>query len=106
MSDTNGSQTVTRAELRAELHSLEDRVIRAIGKSQAEIVERMQEFVRDSQTELLRGFQAFATSQTVQIRKLKADLSNVDTATDQRLSALEQRLLEIEKRLQIPPPTL
>ncbi len=41
----------------------------------------------------------------IRLRKLKADLFNVDASTDQRLAALERRSLEIEQRLHIPPPT-
>jgi len=66
MPDTDGNQYVTRADLRAELLAVEDRMIKTIAKaiaqSQAEILEKTQEFVRDSQTELLRGFDAFSTA--------------------------------------------
>ena len=102
MAESNGNRPATQADL----HALENRLIKAIAQSQAEIIEHLHEFVRDVQTELLRGFHAFATGQTTQMRKLKADLSNVDAATDSRLSAIEQRMLEIEKRLDIPPPKL
>jgi len=59
MADNHGNQCVTRADLRAELRAFEDRLIKAIGQSQGEILEKTQEFVHDSQTELLRGFKAF-----------------------------------------------
>src|SRR5579864_7950713 len=114
MADTDGAQYVTRADLRAELRAVEDRMIntiantiaKAIAQSQAEILEKTQEFVRDSQTELLRGFDAFSTAFHVRLRKLQADVSNIDAATDQRLTLMERRMFEIEKRWQIPPPQL
>jgi len=110
MADTNGNQYVTRADLRAELRAVEDRmtntIAKAIAQSQAEILEKTQEFVRDSQTELLRGFDAFSTAFHVRLRKLQADVSNIDAATDQRLTLMERRMFEIEKRWQIPPPQL
>jgi hypothetical protein len=114
MPDTDGNQYVTRADLRAELRTVEDRMIntiantiaKAIAQSQAEILEKTQEFVRDSQTELLRGFDAFSTAFHVRVRKLQADVSNIDAATDQRLTLIERRMFEIEKRWQIPPPEL
>ena len=114
MAETNGNQYVTRAVLRAELLAVEDRMINrmtkaigeAIARSQAEILEKTQEFVRDSQTELLRGFDAFSTAFHVRVRKLQADVSNIDAATDQRLTLIERRMFEIEKRWQIPPPEL
>jgi hypothetical protein len=110
MPDTDGNQYVTRADLRAELLAVEDRMIKTIAKaiaqSQAEILEKTQEFVRDSQTELLRGFDAFSTAFHVRLRKVQADVSNIDAAADQRLTLIERRMFEIEKRWQIPPPEL
>jgi hypothetical protein len=114
MADTDGNQYVTRADLRAELHAVEDRLINTIGstiaqafaQSQAQILEKTQEFVRDAQTELLRGFDAFSTAFHIRVRKLQADVSNIDAASDQRLTLIERRMLEIEKRWQIPPPEL
>ena len=118
MAETNGNQYVTRAVLRAELLAVEDRMINrmtkaigdaiasAIARSQGEILEKTQEFVRDSQTELLRGFDAFSTAFHVRLRKLQADVSNIDAAADQRLTLIERRMFEIEKRWQIPPPQL
>jgi hypothetical protein len=37
---------------------------------------------------------------------LQADVSNIDAATDQRLTLIERRMFEIEKRWKIPPPEL
>jgi hypothetical protein len=110
MADTDENQYVTRADLRAELLAVEGRmtstIAKAIAQSQAQILEKTQEFVRDSQTELLRGFEAFSAAFYVRVRKLQADVSNIDAATDQRLTLIERRMFEIEKRWQIPPPEL
>jgi hypothetical protein len=112
MPETNGNQPATRADLQA----LEDRVVKAIAnataiaitnaiaQSQSKIVDQMHEFVRDTQTELLRGFEAFSIGHNVRMRKIQADLSNVDAGTNQRLLAVENRLLQIEKRLPLLPP--
>ncbi|MBK5294855.1 MAG: hypothetical protein JJE04_24655 [Acidobacteriia bacterium] len=65
------NQPITRADLKAVQDDLlkaiahgsaamEDRFITAIANSQAEIIQAAHEFVRDAQTELLRGFQAFS----------------------------------------------
>ena len=56
---------MTRAVLRAELLAAEDGMVNrmtkaiaeAIARSQAEILEKTQEFIRDRQTELLRAFE-------------------------------------------------
>ncbi len=60
---------------------------------------RLVEKIRDSQTELLRGFEKFQTANIIRMRKLEANLSNLDTSASMRLENLEERLLEIEKRL-------
>jgi exonuclease VII large subunit len=122
MAESNGHQPVTRNELKEELRaleqrleerlngrldSLEERMIRTftslIAKTKTEILEKTQEQVRDAQTELLRGFEAFIKGRDVQFRKLRADFSNLDAATDLRIKAVEDRLWQIEKRLGPPP---
>jgi hypothetical protein len=62
---------------------------------EARLVEKM----RHMQTELLRGFASFSEAQTLRLRKVEADQSNLDLALSGRVSVLEKRLLEIELRL-------
>jgi hypothetical protein len=57
------------------------------------------EAMRQMQTELLRGFESFSAGQTIRMRKLEADQSNLDTALSSRVSIIESRLHEIELRL-------
>ncbi len=64
-----------------------------------EMEERLVEKMRDMQTELLRGFAAFTEAQTIRLRKVEADQSNLDSALAGRVAVLEKRLLEIELRL-------
>jgi hypothetical protein len=59
------------------------------------LVEKM----RDMQTELLRGFEAFSAGQTIRLRKVEADQSNLNTALSGRVDILESRLTQIELRL-------
>lgn len=80
---------VTKAELDSALSTQSERLI---------------EVMRDMQTEILRAFQAFSAGQTLRLRKLEADHSNLDAATSGRMEALEHRLFEIEKRLMMEPP--
>jgi len=61
--------------------------------------DRLVEKMRDMQSELLRGFQSFSTAQTIRLRKVEADQSNLDAALSGRVNVLEQRLLEIEIKL-------
>jgi len=60
---------------------------------------RLVEAVRGMQTELLRGFEAFSVAQTIRLRKVEADHSNLDTALAGRMDVMEQRLHQIEQRL-------
>jgi hypothetical protein len=62
---------------------------------ESRLVERM----RDMQTELLRGFESFSAGQTIRLRTLEADQSNLDTALSSRVNILEARLTQIELRL-------
>jgi hypothetical protein len=65
----------------------------------ADMENRLVEKMRDMQTELLRGFESFSTAQTIRLRKLEADQSNLDTSLRSRVDVLEDRLLQIELRL-------
>jgi len=115
MPEANGNAPATRADVRAletkmegRLQQLEDkmdrrfadsedRIAQIIKESNNQLRDEMQEFVRDAQTELLRGFEAFAGGFEVRFRKVTADLSNMSSATDLRLTILERRMTEIEK---------
>ncbi len=63
------------------------------------LIEVIEEKVRDAQTEILRGFIAFQNSNAPRMRKMEADLSNIDASTSQRLEILEARMFEVEKKL-------
>jgi len=81
--------------LEAKITGVKDQLERKIGDLRDEIVER----IRDAQTEILRGFEKFQTAQNVRMRKIEANHSNLDTSTSMRLDNLEERVLEIEKKL-------
>ena len=85
--------------IRDSQKELEERMTKGIRDSQKELEERLTEIMRDMQSELLRGFAAFSQGQTIRLRKVEADQSNLDTALSGRVAAVEQRLLEIELRL-------
>ena len=77
-----------------------DDLTEKISSSEGRRVEKM----RDMQTELLRGFEAFASGQTIRLRKVEADQSNLNTAAGGRLDVVESRLLQIELRLGLQQP--
>jgi hypothetical protein len=78
---------------------LESRVEAHFDEKMGKMEERVTEKMRDMQTELLRGFAAFAEVQTIRLKKVEADQSNLDTALSGRVNVIEKRLLEIELRL-------
>jgi hypothetical protein len=82
-------------ELKQYLEAMESRMETRMDKLEERLVEKM----RDMQTELLRGFAAFSEGQTIRVRKVEADQSNLDAALSGRVNVLEKRLLEIELRL-------
>lgn len=59
------------------------------------------EAIHDSQTEVLRAFYGF--TQTIQDRFAEQD--QTEAGLKRRISTLESRILEIEKRLNMPPST-
>jgi flagellar biosynthesis/type III secretory pathway protein FliH len=76
-----------------------DRMSTHFDEKMWKLEERLTEKMRDMQTELLRGFAAFSEGQTIRLRKVEADQSNLDAALSARVNVLERRLLEIELRL-------
>ncbi len=64
----------------------------------ADLKDELVEAIRDSQTEVLKAFYRF--SHTVQDRFKESDDS--EAAIKRRMTTLESRVLEVEKRLNLP----
>jgi hypothetical protein len=64
-----------------------------------DLKEYIDERTHDTETRLLRAFSDYQTAHEVRFRKMKADVSNIDASTDQRLTQLEERVLQMDKRL-------
>jgi hypothetical protein len=93
--NTPPNQLATKADLKAGLDALEQRLLQQFERQREYIDER----ARDMQTELLRGFRSYQESMTVKVAKLTADVGNIDTATDKRIAIVEERLSELERRI-------
>jgi hypothetical protein len=78
---------------------LENHLIERMHGMQAELENHLIERMRDMQTELMRGFESFSAGQTIRLRKVEADQSNLDTSLSGRVNILEARLTQIELRL-------
>jgi predicted nucleic acid-binding Zn-ribbon protein len=60
----------------------------------------LREAIRDSQTEMLKAFYSFAQSNS----KRFAELEGNEAAIRSRLGTIEDRLMELERRVITPPP--
>ena len=81
---TKGDLQDLRDELKGEMSSLRDELLEAI---------------HDSQTALLKAFYGFG--ETVRNRFQEQDQTEI--SLKRRIGTLEDRILEIEKRLNMPP---
>ena len=88
------------ADLKQYLEAMEGRLNEQLIGLENGLVEKM----RDMQTELLRGFAAFSEGQTIRLRKVEVDQSNLDAALSGRVNIVEGRLRQIELRQGIEPP--
>ena len=79
---------LTKADFDAGVSALEQRLKQYID-----------ERTHDAETRLLRAFSDYQHAQTTRFRHMKADLGNLNTASDERLAALEERMTNVEKRM-------
>ena len=87
----NLNEPATKADLLAAEERMKAEVI--------ESEQRMQEFMRGLQTELLRGFASYADGSNIRFRKIETDASNSDAATMLRMSVFEDRLTKLEVKI-------
>jgi hypothetical protein len=99
----NGNQPVTKSELGQALQDLETRLeSRFAGRMdtlEQRLTDRIVEAVRDSETRLLQAFYGYAEATNRRFVQIEAS----DTIMLSRFATLEGRVLELEKRLNMPP---
>jgi hypothetical protein len=88
---TKGDLEDVRAELKGD--------IAGVRTEMGAMEERLIERIHDAQTEILRAFYGFG--QSVQNRFKEQDAT--EASLKQRMTGLEGRIFEIEKRLNLPP---
>jgi hypothetical protein len=96
MDDLNGPAT------KGDLELLRGDVQRQFDQLRAEMSHQyddLKETLRDGQTEILKAFYGY--TQTTDAKLKESD--QADYALRQRLTVVESRLLEVEKRLNMPP---
>ena len=79
-------------DLKQFLEAMERRIV---GQLQEYIDER----THDAETRIVRAFGAYQESAGVRMRKIEADVSNVNASTTQQLDAFQSKLLELETRI-------
>lgn len=92
------------ARIEAKLDQIADAQVRgehALAETRREIVEELTEVMRSMQTELLRGFAAFAEGMNIRLTKVEKSQTLLDESTSGRLRIIEERMLQIEQRLHI-----
>ena len=84
---------------RADLEAVETRLDGKIDRWEHRIVDGIGELVHDSETRLLQAFYGFAEATNKRFNQIDG---NVGILLN-RMGTLESRVLELEKRLNIPP---
>ena len=92
-SDRNATAT------KGDLQDLRNEILTATKDDLQNLKDELLEAFRDGQTEMLRAFYSFAQSTDVKFKETELD----DIMLRQRLTAVESRLTEVEKRLHLPP---
>ena len=90
----NGDQPATRQDieqLRNEMEQLRSEFHHGF--------DDLRETMRDGQTELLKAFYGYMQTTDAKLKEAET----ADFGLRQRLTAVEDRLLEVEKRLNFPP---
>jgi hypothetical protein len=92
--DGNG-QPLTRGEFLEAMSQLRT----DIGERFQSLKEYVDERTHDAETRLLRGFADFSSTYEIRMRKMNADMGNLNTAADSRLAIVEDRLAAVERKL-------
>lgn len=94
-------EPATKQDLQTAITESEDRLRTFIAESIAQSEDHLKEFSRDLQTEVFRAICEIAESGN----KRMTALERSDIGLTERFAALENRVLGIEKRLNLPPGT-
>jgi hypothetical protein len=101
----NGAEPATKREVTEALHATEERLTGAlhnfeerVGELVRSSEERTIEAMRDIQTEMLKAFYGFTSSTQQRLGQLEG----TDAAVNARLSTLEARVTDLERRVHFP----
>jgi len=74
-------------------------LIRYLEGMEKRLREHIDERTHDSGTRIVRAFGAYQESAGVRMRKIEADVSNINASTSQQLDAMQSKLLDLETRI-------
>jgi hypothetical protein len=85
------------------INDAEKRLREYIDERLRDVENRLREYIdertHDSETRIVRAFGAYQESAGVRMRKIEADVSNVNASTTQQLDAVQSKLLDLETRI-------
>jgi hypothetical protein len=87
-----------------DLADLQTELVATVRDVEARLSTAFTEKLRDAETKLLGAFFAYQEHDRIQFQHLKADTGNATRAAELRIDNIEQRLLEVERRLLSGPP--
>ncbi len=87
-----------------DLADLEARLATILSGFEARLSATFTEKLRDVETKLLGAYFSYQEHERIQFQHLKSDTGNATKAAELRIDNLEQRLLEVERRLLSDPP--
>src|SRR5580704_9278363 len=87
------------ADLLRYLEGMEKRLREYIDERTQALREYIEERTHGSETRILRAFGAYQESAGVRMRKIEADVSNINASTSQQLDAVQSKLLDLETRI-------
>jgi len=91
------------ADLLEYLGGMEKRQREYIDERMQGLENRLREYIdertHDSETRIVRAFGAYQESAGVRMRKIEADVSNINSSTSQQLDAVQSKLLDLETRI-------
>lgn len=93
-------KTELRTEWRADLAALEQRLEGRMDARDQRLIDSMREMLDDRETRYLKAFYGWAEGANSHFKQIDANEASLNT----RVTSLENRLFEVEKRLLNPPP--
>jgi hypothetical protein len=96
---TKADVETLRADFKVEMGAFEERIEGRVDTLEQRVTDRFTEALRETETKLLQAFYGYA--ETNNKRSVQGEAATAMAVS--RLTTLESRVLELEKRLNMPP---